>query len=82
MDFFLNVVHGRGIISWAAVDRSRSDSQCDELIGFVTARVIAASEDDVSSRPVNNDTVKAYILRSNSQRITNMIVIFRTLNYL
>ncbi|KAG0564069.1 hypothetical protein M758_8G075300 [Ceratodon purpureus] len=46
MDFFLNVVHGRGILSWAAVDRSRTDSQCDELIGFVTARVIAASEDD------------------------------------
>lgn len=43
-EFFINVVHGRGIISWAAVDRSRSDSHCDEIIGFVTARVIAASE--------------------------------------
>lgn len=44
----MNVIHGRGIISWAAVDTSRSDSQCDELIGFVTARVVTASECEVS----------------------------------
>jgi ribosomal protein S18 acetylase RimI-like enzyme len=43
-EFFMNVIHGRGIISWAAVDTSRSDSHCDELIGFVTARVVTASE--------------------------------------
>lgn len=49
-EFFMNVIHGRGIISWAAVDTSRSDSHCDELIGFVTARVITASECDVSPR--------------------------------
>jgi hypothetical protein len=48
-EFFNNVVHGRGIISWAAVDTSRSDAQCDELIGFVTARVLAASEGEVSA---------------------------------
>lgn len=46
MEFFMNVIDGRGIISWAAVDTSRSDSHCDELIGFVTARVISASECD------------------------------------
>lgn len=60
MDFFLNVVHGRGIISWAAVDRSRTDSQCDELIGFVTARVITASEGEVSSETCQS----SYLLRS------------------
>ena len=48
-EFFMNVVHGRGIISWAAVDTSRSDSQCDELIGFVTARIVAAADGEVSA---------------------------------
>lgn len=52
-EFFINVVHGRGIISWAAVDRSRSDSHCDEIIGFVTARVIAASEGEVGAQTSN-----------------------------
>lgn len=42
-DFYMNAVHGRGIISWAAVDTSRSDPYCDELIGFVTSRVISPS---------------------------------------
>ena len=70
MDFFLNVVHGRGIISWAAVDRSRSDSQCDELIGFVTARVIAASEGEVSS-PIREQLYcqSIYFLRSYSENV-------------
>jgi hypothetical protein len=43
----MNVVHGKGIISWAAVDSNRSDLQCDELIGFVTARVVTATEGEV-----------------------------------
>ncbi|CAL9219367.1 unnamed protein product [Arabidopsis halleri] len=37
-EFFQCVVNGVDIISWAAVDRSRPDHHCDELIGFVTAR--------------------------------------------
>ncbi|EFH60609.1 hypothetical protein ARALYDRAFT_477544 [Arabidopsis lyrata subsp. lyrata] len=36
-EFFQCVVNGVDIISWAAVDRSRPDHHCDELIGFVTA---------------------------------------------
>lgn len=47
-DFYMNAVHGRGIISWAAVDTSRSDPYCDELIGFVTSRVISPSVGEVS----------------------------------
>jgi len=47
-EFFMNVVHGKGIISWAAVDSNRSDLQCDELIGFVTARVVTATEGEES----------------------------------
>ncbi|KAJ7519348.1 hypothetical protein O6H91_20G035200 [Diphasiastrum complanatum] len=46
MDFFLNVVHGRGILSWAAIDTSRSDCQGDELVGFVTARVVKVTESE------------------------------------
>lgn len=47
-EFFHNVVNGNGIVSWAAVDRSRPDEQSDELIGFVTARVVSAKESEVS----------------------------------
>lgn len=39
-EFFSSVVYGRGIVSWAAIDTSASDS----LIGFVTARVASVSE--------------------------------------
>ncbi|XP_058085642.1 histone acetyltransferase MCC1 [Magnolia sinica] len=46
-EFFRNVVNGHDIVSWAAVDSSRPDSQCDELIGFVTARIIAAKESEI-----------------------------------
>ncbi|KAJ6818484.1 histone acetyltransferase MCC1-like isoform X2 [Iris pallida] len=46
-DFFLNVVTGQGIISWAAVDISRLDGHGDELIGFVTTRVIAAKDSEI-----------------------------------
>ncbi|GER46788.1 N-acetyltransferase [Striga asiatica] len=43
-DFFHNVVNGRDIISWGAVDQSRPNDQSDELIGFVTARIVPARE--------------------------------------
>ncbi|KAL5988540.1 Histone acetyltransferase mcc1 [Asimina triloba] len=46
-EFFLSVVNGHDIVSWAAVDSSRPDSQCDELIGFVTARIIAAKDSEI-----------------------------------
>eukprot|EP00249_Psilotum_nudum_P014880 c25047_g1_i1 orf=419-1354(-) len=47
-EFFWNVVNGHGIISWAAVDTSRSGLQCDEIIGFVTVRVVSTTEIDAS----------------------------------
>uniref|UniRef100_A0A0D9YWS0 N-alpha-acetyltransferase 60 n=1 Tax=Oryza glumipatula TaxID=40148 RepID=A0A0D9YWS0_9ORYZ len=46
-EFFLNVVNGNGIISWGAVDTSRSDDRRDELIGFVTTRIIAAQDSEI-----------------------------------
>ncbi|KAF9598720.1 hypothetical protein IFM89_031388 [Coptis chinensis] len=46
-EFFLNVVHGRGIVSWGAVDCSRPGNQSDELIGFVTARMVASEESEI-----------------------------------
>lgn len=45
-EFFLNVVNGHGIVSWGAVDTSRSDDRRDELIGFVTTRMIAAKDNE------------------------------------
>ncbi|KAF3792941.1 Histone acetyltransferase [Nymphaea thermarum] len=45
--FFLNVVNSRDIISWAAVDSSRPDEKADELIAFVTARVVIPSQAEV-----------------------------------
>lgn len=47
LEFFVNVVHGNGIVSWAAVDTNRPNEQCDELIGFITARVVAADDSEV-----------------------------------
>ncbi|KAI4324868.1 hypothetical protein MLD38_030315 [Melastoma candidum] len=46
-EFFQNVVHRRDILSWAAVDQSRSDGKCNELIGFVTARIVPARESEI-----------------------------------
>lgn len=46
-EFFQNVVHGRDIVSWAAVDRGRVDGKCDELIGFLTARIVLAKESEI-----------------------------------
>lgn len=47
-EFFLNVVNNNGIVSWAAVDTSRADPQHDEIIGFVTTRVVAVAEIDTA----------------------------------
>lgn len=45
--FFQDVVNGHDIVSWGAVDRSLPDGQSDEIIGFVTARVVLAKESEV-----------------------------------
>ncbi|CAL0334264.1 unnamed protein product [Lupinus luteus] len=45
--FFQDVVNGRDIVSWGAVDSSRPDGQSDELIGFVTARIVLAKESEI-----------------------------------
>lgn len=47
-EFFLNVVHGHGIISWAAVDTSRAGCLHDEIVGFVTTRVVSTAEVDTT----------------------------------
>ncbi|KAL3689301.1 hypothetical protein R1sor_015610 [Riccia sorocarpa] len=46
LEFFSNVVHGDGIISWGAVDLNKTSDNCDELVGFVTARVVTATESE------------------------------------
>ncbi|KAK4384738.1 Histone acetyltransferase MCC1 [Sesamum angolense] len=46
-EFFHNVVNGREIVSWGAVDRSRPNAQSDELIGFITARIVSAKESEI-----------------------------------
>uniref|UniRef100_A0A1J3IYM2 N-alpha-acetyltransferase 60 n=1 Tax=Noccaea caerulescens TaxID=107243 RepID=A0A1J3IYM2_NOCCA len=47
-EFFQNVVNGGDIISWAAIDRSRPDGHSEELIGFVTAKIVLAKESEIS----------------------------------
>ncbi|CAN8300200.1 unnamed protein product [Cochlearia groenlandica] len=47
-EFFQNVVNGGDIISWAAVDKSRPDALSDELIGFVTAKIVLARDTEIS----------------------------------
>lgn len=46
-DFFVNVVNGHGIVSWAAVDISSPDGRTDEVIGFVTTRLILAKDSEI-----------------------------------
>ncbi|XP_027162384.1 histone acetyltransferase MCC1 [Coffea eugenioides] len=46
-EFFHNVVHGRDIVSWGAVDRNRPNGHSDELIGFLTARIVMAKDSEV-----------------------------------
>ncbi|KAK1326885.1 hypothetical protein QJS10_CPA01g02944 [Acorus calamus] len=66
MEFFLSVVNGHDIVSWAAVDTNRPDSQSDELIGFVTARVVSAKESEIGDmlrqNPSRKDETLVYIL--------------------
>lgn len=47
-EFFQNVVNGRDIVSWGAVDRNHPNGESDEIIGFVTARLVLANESEVS----------------------------------
>ncbi|KAK9283005.1 hypothetical protein L1049_011232 [Liquidambar formosana] len=63
-DFFQNVVNGRDIVSWAAVDQSRPNEQSDELIGFVTARIVLAKESEISDLlgSSKSDQTLVYIL--------------------
>ncbi|XP_010034940.2 histone acetyltransferase MCC1 isoform X2 [Eucalyptus grandis] len=65
-EFFQNVVHGRGIVSWAAVDHSRDDGKSDELIGFVTARVVPAKDSEIvdllNSNSAESEWSLVYIL--------------------
>ncbi|KAK1262126.1 hypothetical protein QJS04_geneDACA008857 [Acorus gramineus] len=66
MEFFCSVVNGHGIVSWAAVDSSRPGSQSDELIGFVTARLVAARESEIGDifrwNCLRKDETLVYIL--------------------
>ncbi|XP_028100429.1 histone acetyltransferase MCC1-like [Camellia sinensis] len=65
-EFFHNVVNGHDIVSWGAVDCSRPNGQNDELIGFVTARVVQAKdseiEDLLSFDSSKSDQTLVYIL--------------------
>lgn len=65
-EFFLNVVNGRGIVSWAAVDTSRPDGHGDDPIGFVTARVVVATESEMEDMlgydMLKTDRTLVYIL--------------------
>ncbi|XP_047069952.1 histone acetyltransferase MCC1-like [Lolium rigidum] len=61
-DFFLDVVNGNGIISWGAVDTSRSD----ELVGFVTTKMVSAQDSEIedifSYNCLRKDSTLVYIL--------------------
>jgi ribosomal protein S18 acetylase RimI-like enzyme len=65
-EFFHNVVNGRNIVSWGVVDRSRHAGQSDELIGFVTARLVLAKDSEVDDLlrfdPSRSDQTLVYIL--------------------
>ncbi|CAK7333673.1 unnamed protein product [Dovyalis caffra] len=65
-EFFQSVVNERDIVSWAAVDRSRPNGQSDELIGFVTARIVLAKETEIGDLlrydPSKPDQTLVYIL--------------------
>ncbi|KAJ4759099.1 N-alpha-acetyltransferase 60 [Rhynchospora pubera] len=65
-EFFLDVVHGRGIISWGAVDINRPDGRDDELIGFVTTRINAGKDSEIEDlfryNASRNDLCLLYIL--------------------
>lgn len=54
-EFFQNVVNGRDIVSWGAIDRNQPSDQSDELVGFVTARIVLAKESEV--RPLKSSCI-------------------------
>ncbi|KAF7146940.1 hypothetical protein RHSIM_Rhsim03G0222800 [Rhododendron simsii] len=57
-EFFSNVVNGHDIVSWGVVDRSRRDGRNDELIGFVTARIVPAKDSEIEDL-LRFDTAKS-----------------------
>lgn len=65
-EFFQNAVNAHDIVSWGAVDRSRSDGGSDELIGFVTVRIVLARESEIgdflSYDSSRSDQTLVYIL--------------------
>ncbi|KMZ62009.1 putative N-acetyltransferase [Zostera marina] len=63
LEFFLNVVNSHGIISWAAVD-----GETQELVGFVTTRIILAKESEIVD-----------LLKSESSRTEQTLVYILTL---
>ncbi|XP_047338085.1 histone acetyltransferase MCC1-like [Impatiens glandulifera] len=64
-EFYQKVVTGQEL-SWGAVDRNRPNGQNDELIGFVTARILPAKDSEVedllSCNMSKNDLKLIYIL--------------------
>ncbi|XP_070016294.1 histone acetyltransferase MCC1-like isoform X2 [Nicotiana tabacum] len=67
-EFFQNVVNGRDIISWGAVDCNQPNGQDDELIGFVTARIVLAKDSEIED-----------FLRYDSARSNHTLVYILTL---
>lgn len=65
-EFFQNVVNGRDIVSWGAIDRNQPSDQSDELVGFVTVRIVLAKESEIgdmlSYDPSRSDQTLVYIL--------------------
>lgn len=47
-EFFHSVVNRHDIISWGAVDRNRPSALSDELIGFVTIKIVLARESEIT----------------------------------
>ncbi|CAN1164929.1 Histone acetyltransferase MCC1 [Linum perenne] len=65
-EFFQHVVNGHDIVSWAAIDRGRPNGNGDEMIGFVTARIVLAKESEIGDLlrydPSRPDQTLLYIL--------------------
>lgn len=63
-EFYQKVVTGQEL-SWGAVDRNRPNGQNDELIGFVTARILPAKDsevEDLLNCNMSSDLKLVYIL--------------------
>nr|XP_016460189.1 PREDICTED: histone acetyltransferase MCC1-like [Nicotiana tabacum] len=67
-EFFQNVVNGRDIVSWGAVDCNQPNGQDDELIGFVTARIVLAKDSEIED-----------FVRYESARLNHTLVYILTL---